>query len=631
MLRRDWLPVRPGRRGDAAPIVVGAMSAALVGGALWFFAPSTEPTAPASPLPTAAVPAAATQLAAVPAETEHAPPVAPSAAEPTLDERVAAHLAAGEFGAALDVALTASEPRQQADLIRMVAETQAAAGQFDAALASLRQLPKGFARDEDRQTPASDESLAGGLGADFTQLIDLIQSETGNEEYGPWIDIHGTGGSLSQFDSGVRVDPHGVLALVSQKDAAGRVAAVSARAREAAIHQDMAKTSELRMVSLTRLERAIAERLAAGKPVVESMKQLAGLSEIQYVFVYPDEGEIVIAGPAEGWRYTETGMPVGVESSRPTLQLDDLVTVLRTFAPGGANVFGCSIDPKPENLSALKDFVAASQARGPLAPGGAGRWAEQLKDKLGMQNVSVYGLPADSRAARVIVEADYRMKLIGIGKIDGGSEIPNYFDLLRQNPEQASGRIDGLRWWMTMKYDQVLHSETRTAFEIRGSSVLCQSENEFVGRQGERIHTGDAEPTNRLFAAKFTEQYQQLAQREPIFADLQNLFDLALVAALIQHDGLDRKAGWDRGVFAPGGAYLTARYPTPREVETAVNHRVFRGNEVVVQVAGGVKGDVLSVLDNSELRQASPRLAGTAGKARAAEELPAGRWWWDAR
>ena len=56
------------------------------------------------------------------------------------------------------------------------------------------------------------------------------------------------------------------------------------------------------------------------------MRHLAGLSQISYVFVYPENGEVVIAGPAEGWRYNEYGMPVGVESGRPTLQLDDLVT-----------------------------------------------------------------------------------------------------------------------------------------------------------------------------------------------------------------------------------------------------------------------------------------------------------------
>ena len=44
----------------------------------------------------------------------------------------------------------------------------------------------------------------------------------------------------------------------------------------------------------------------------------------------------VIGGPAEAWRYNETGLPVGESSGRPTLQLDDFVTVLRTFSPGGS-------------------------------------------------------------------------------------------------------------------------------------------------------------------------------------------------------------------------------------------------------------------------------------------------------
>ena len=198
--------------------------------------------------------------------------------------------------------------------IRQVADAQVAAGEFAAARKTLRQLPLGFSAEESEQAVADEARLAGGTGADFTQLIELIQNETGDEEYGPWLDVHGTGGTMSQFDSGVRVDPNGVLAMVSRTERDGALAAVSQRSRRAALNDDMAQPSELRMVSLTRLERAISDRLAAGKPVVESMRQLAGLSEIQYVFVYPEEREIVLAGPAEGWRYNEQGQPVGVIS-----------------------------------------------------------------------------------------------------------------------------------------------------------------------------------------------------------------------------------------------------------------------------------------------------------------------------
>jgi hypothetical protein len=230
----------------------------------------------------------------------------------------------------------------------------------------------------------------------------------------------------------------------------------------------------------------------------------------------------------------------------------------------------------------------------------------------------------------VIVEADYRMKLIGIGKLEAGSDIPDYFELLARHPEQASGRIDGLRWWLTLNCDEILHSDSRSAFELRGPAVECLSENELLGAQGQRVHTGDAEPTNRLFASNFTEHYGDLAQREPIFADMQGVFNLALVAALIQHEGLDRQVGWDRGVFRAGGEYVTASYPVPKEVDTVVNHRVFRGEDVVVQVAGGVTGDLVKLLKNSDIRQPAPRLDGVAAKSKAGE-LPEGRWWWDAR
>jgi hypothetical protein len=75
--------------------------------------------------------------------------------------------------------------------------------------------------------------------------------------------------------------------------------------------------------------------------------------------------------------------------------------------------------------------------------------------------------------------------------------------------------------------------EDRHAFEVRGSSVLCQSDNQFLNDSGQRASTGQAEPINQLFASNFTNHYQELAQRDPIFADLQGIFDLALVAALI--------------------------------------------------------------------------------------------------
>ena len=68
---------------------------------------------------------------------------------------------------------------------------------------------------------------------------------------------------------------------------------------------------------------------------------------------------------------------------------------------------------------------------------------------------------------------------------------------------------------------------------------------------------------------------------------------------------------------------------TPKTVMTAVNHRVYNGKDVVVQVAGGVRGDLKSVLKDGSVSKEQPRLASLAKKAKP-PVLREGRWWWDA-
>ena len=540
-------------------------------------------------------------------------------------EQVSAHLAAGEFGPALDVAAQAPSPAEKADLLNNVAAAQQNAGETSAATGTMRRAT----RTGGRGTGAGQQSGSGAFGgggviADFTTLMNLIQENTS----GKWEQIDGEGGTMSPFPTGVRVAPNGLLHKLSTQEHTGVLASLGASARKADLNADVARRSELRMVSLTRLEKAVSQRLADGQSVPETMAQLAGLSQVKYVFVYPEAGEIVLAGPAEGWQYNANGQPVALSNGRPTLQLDDLVTVLRTFARGDAD-FGCSINTRDAGVRALTDYVKKSQSKGAISSVAVRGWVNQLQQKLGRQDIEVWGVPGDSRVARVIVEADYRMKLIGIDKLDAGKEIPSYFDLLPVAQQKNVQTMDALRWWLTMKYDGLSHSADKSAFEIHGSSVLCQSENQLVTADGKHVPTGQSESTNRLFAENFTTHYDKLAARDLVFADTQNVFDLALVSALIQHENLDDKAKWDMGSFAPQGAYTPARYAVPKEVDSVVNHRVYNGKDIVVQAAGGVKGDVMSVVKSKELNKESPRLGNVAQSSKASE-LPAGRWWWDA-
>ena len=458
-------------------------------------------------------------------------------------------------------------------------------------------------------------------------LVNLIKQTTGDPD--EWTDEAARKQPI-YWPPGIEVDPNGLLRGLTHQENGTVLSSLGHRARQADLNADLRTASPLRVVSLTRLEKEVSKRLAEGRSIPETMQHLAGLSHVRYVLVDPAQHDVVIGGPAEGWRYNEQGIAVGRESGKAALFLDDFVTVLRTFAPHGPGYFNCQIVPREEGLRRIQQFVEESHAKGPLDAAAVGNWTKQLQQQLGLQDVEINGIPDDSRVAAVIFEADYRLKMIGIGELPGGPGVPSVFDLVSKTGEVTSRRMDALRWWLSMKYDAVLHSPDRNLFEIKGSAVLCQSENEKISAAGQRIHTGKSAAANRLFAANFTAHYSELASQDPVFADLQNIFDLSLVAALLADNRVADRIGWDMGSFAADGGYRTAHYQSPKNILSVVNHRIYGGKDIVVQVAGGVDGQIRKVLYDPHVFRETATLAGLQTTGRA-PELPEGRWWWDAK
>ena len=104
-----------------------------------------------------------------------------------------------------------------------------------------------------------------------------------------------------QPNAGVMIDSKGVLSTVTVPDPNGEQMRARMQAAKATLNADVAKTSKLRKISLTRLEKELAKQIADGRQPTEEMRCLAGLTRVQHVFLYPETGDIVIAGPAEGW------------------------------------------------------------------------------------------------------------------------------------------------------------------------------------------------------------------------------------------------------------------------------------------------------------------------------------------
>lgn len=524
---------------------------------------------------------------------------------------------------------TPSDVNLKAQQLRMQARVAAEQGDFTTAVQNIRSAAQltGDRTTADQAAGLIAQPLpAGGSPfANFGEILTLIQQQTSPPA--KWFDVDGEGGQLSISQQGVFVAAPAVLAALSSIKDDSHLLQAAELAKRANHNSDVRLDSELRMVSLPRLEAHVAGLLKSGQSIPEDVRTLAGLSRIDFLFVFPHTSDIVIAGPAGDWERNPHGQDISVRHQRPTLQLDDLVTLTRTFSKNGTHGFLCTIDPKQAQVAAVQEFV--NRNRRNLTPATAANFTQELEQRLGLQNVIVQGIPHDSRVASVIVDADYRMKEIGIGRRQGPEGMESYFDLMTRSEQRGSGSMDALRWWMEIGYDAIHVSPDHQVYEFAGSPVLCQSEDQRVDAGGARRATGKTSGANAKFAELFTKHLPELAKQDPVFADLENIFDLAMVSALVHSQGLAQQSGWTPSVFSDSGSFRTVQVEVPRELMTAAQFRVFDGRSVVIQVAGGVRAEVSELLKDESRRKSDESLTvhAAAGSPLGQQN---GRWWWDA-
>jgi hypothetical protein len=435
----------------------------------------------------------------------------------------------------------------------------------------------------------------------------------------------GGGTIIGTLPAGVLVSPDGVLRVKQVADKTGQLARARAAEARARLAADLARPSELRKISLTRLEAAMAERIAAGQEPTDEMKNLAGLTRLQYVFFYPETKDIVIAGPAEGFMADPAGRMIGLNSGRAILELQDLVAALRAFPPAGkqTHLISVSIDPTAEGLAAMQKWLVEISGR--VRPSDANAIVEGLKQRLGLQNVTVTGISPRTHFAQVLVEADYRMKLIGIGIEPPPVRMATFIS--RANPTEVS-RNALQRWYFTPNYDCVRVTDDALAMELVGQGVKLVGAHELVAADGARVAAAQGSQASELYCKAFTELYPQIAARNPVYAQLRNLIDMSVAAAFIQKQDYYGQAGWKAELLLDEGAYPIETYEAPKTVETAcVAH--WKGNRLMTPVGGGVHIEPTSALQSSRLlKDDQGAVKATRGEIKL-EGLATGQWWWD--
>ncbi len=425
--------------------------------------------------------------------------------------------------------------------------------------------------------------------------------------------------------AGVIVDAAGVMKMNLVTDRGGLVSKRRVAEARLRLAGDLARSSKLRKISLNRLELALIEKLKRGEEPTEEMHVLAGLTRLQYVFFYPETNDIVIAGPAEPWALDPANRLRGIETGRPVLPLADLVVAMRAFPPQGRDTafVSVSIDPTQAGLANMQQFL--SRLGGRAVPSQTRFISNGLRQSLGLQNVTITGVPADTHFAEVLVEADYRMKLIGIGLERIDTKIKSYVEL---TTPAAVSKNAMQRWFFVPDYECVRESEDRLAMELVGNGVKLVGADEVVAADGTRMKAGRVDAAGTKFVRGFTERYPDLAKEVPVYAQLRNCIDMTIAAAYIQKQDYYGQAGWTMEALGDEGAFPVRTGSAPKQVETAVA-AYWRGNRLMTPIGGGVEIHARLALETEHRLYDEEGTVKAAHRATTVADLKPGQWWWD--
>jgi hypothetical protein len=160
----------------------------------------------------------------------------------------------------------------------------------------------------------------------------------------------------------------------------------------------------------------------------------------------------------------------------------------------------------------------------------------------------------------------------------------------------------------------------------RGVKLVC--EHELITGDGNRVESKNENKAAEEFAASFTERYEELARRAPVYAQMRNLIDMSIAAAFIQQQDYYAQADWRLGVMGDERAMPLETYTAPRFVDSAVN-AIIKGNRLMTPIGGGVNIQPRQALVEERLQRDADGSLKSQRDQISLQRLAAGQWWWD--
>ena len=342
-----------------------------------------------------------------------------------------------------------------------------------------------------------------------------------------------------------------------------------------------------RIISLKKLDAKVKEIVEQYEILPDVIRYLGGLTSIEYIIAIPEDNDLFLVGPAEGWRADAAGNVVGSQTGQPVLTLEDFLTALRLWnQPVVPRTVVCSIEPTAEAMTRL---ARLQQQFTFINADNADAYAAALEEAYGENPITIAGVSATSRFARILVAADFKMKRIALGlESSQVRDIPSYVSLISTSRPNISPRF-----WLVPEYAAITHDSTKLTWRLDDLRIRALSHEDYLSSQRNRSTDRAALTWCRSMEAN----YDALAKVQPVFGELRNNMRLALVAALIRQENLLQRANCTLTILLDNTRLSLIDYPEPKSV-TFRSVRSRSGSSTIV-ACGGVEINPLGAVRNN--------------------------------
>ena len=144
------------------------------------------------------------------------------------------------------------------------------------------------------------------------------------------------------------------------------------------------------------------------------------------------------------------------------------------------------------------------------------------------------------------------------------------------------------RFWLEAQYSPLARDPDELGWKFTGGKMVCLTETDLLVREGMQRGSGRTDKNAARWCERMTAYYDDLASNKPVFRELMNCVDLAVVAALIDSRQLADRAGLDLSLLKDTSSVQLSSYEVPKQVPT-VAHGMKRGSRWILSASGGVQ------------------------------------------